>query len=94
MLKPTQYRLMTGDKAFPCRLIAALLVAKVQGIPTTRAGTCVTSDTRIVRDPLYDGGWACDGCTCPGNRCALWVSMTLCQLVVQPIPAAAAKAHG
>lgn len=31
------------------------------GIPTTRAGTCVTSDTRIVRDPLYDGvfggGW-------------------------------------
>eukprot|EP00197_Chlamydomonas_leiostraca_P006379 CAMPEP_0202866778 /NCGR_PEP_ID=MMETSP1391-20130828/8355_1 /ASSEMBLY_ACC=CAM_ASM_000867 /TAXON_ID=1034604 /ORGANISM="Chlamydomonas leiostraca, Strain SAG 11-49" /LENGTH=630 /DNA_ID=CAMNT_0049546761 /DNA_START=152 /DNA_END=2041 /DNA_ORIENTATION=+ len=25
------------------------------GVPTTRAGTCVTSDTRIVRDPLYDG---------------------------------------
>ncbi|GFH09159.1 uncharacterized protein HaLaN_04255, partial [Haematococcus lacustris] len=25
------------------------------GIPTTRAATCVTSDTRIVRDPLYNG---------------------------------------
>ncbi len=25
------------------------------GIPTTRAGTIVTSDTRIVRDPLYNG---------------------------------------
>lgn len=26
-----------------------------QGIPTTRAGTCVTSDTRVVRDIHYDG---------------------------------------
>ncbi|KAF5829214.1 hypothetical protein DUNSADRAFT_16406 [Dunaliella salina] len=25
------------------------------GIPTTRAGTCVTSETKIIRDPLYDG---------------------------------------
>ena len=27
----------------------------VQGIPTTRAGSIVTSDTMIVRDPLYTG---------------------------------------
>ncbi len=26
-----------------------------QGIPTTRAGSLVTSDTMIVRDPLYSG---------------------------------------
>ncbi|GIL91706.1 hypothetical protein Vretimale_14826 [Volvox reticuliferus] len=25
------------------------------GVPTTRAGTCVTSDTRVVRDVFYDG---------------------------------------
>ena len=25
------------------------------GIPTTRAATLVTSDTLVVRDPLYDG---------------------------------------
>lgn len=27
----------------------------LQGIPTTRAGSIVTSDTMIVRDPLYTG---------------------------------------
>ena len=27
----------------------------VQGIPTTRAGSLVTSDTMILRDPLYSG---------------------------------------
>ena len=27
----------------------------LQGIPTTRAGSIVTSDTMIVRDPLYSG---------------------------------------
>ena len=25
------------------------------GIPTTRAGSCVTSDSRVVRDIFYDG---------------------------------------
>ena len=25
------------------------------GIPTTRAAACVTSDTRVARDPMYDG---------------------------------------
>ena len=25
------------------------------GIPTTRAGTCVTSDTKVIRDIFYDG---------------------------------------
>ena len=25
------------------------------GVPTTRAATLVTSDSRVVRDPLYDG---------------------------------------
>ncbi len=27
----------------------------LQGIPTTRAGSIVTSDTMIMRDPLYTG---------------------------------------
>ena len=26
------------------------------GVPTTRAGTCVTSSTTVERDPMYDGG--------------------------------------
>jgi uncharacterized protein YdiU (UPF0061 family) len=26
------------------------------GVPTTRAGTCVTSDSTVQRDPMYDGG--------------------------------------
>ncbi|XP_060077321.1 protein adenylyltransferase SelO, mitochondrial-like [Ylistrum balloti] len=33
------------------------------GIPTTRAGTCVTSDTRVVRDIFYDGHPIQERCT-------------------------------
>ena len=36
-----------------CRGSRRALVA--QGIPTTRAGSIVTSDTMIMRDPLYSG---------------------------------------
>ena len=25
------------------------------GVPTTRAGSCVTSDTKVIRDIKYDG---------------------------------------
>ncbi|KAJ7390021.1 hypothetical protein OS493_027545 [Desmophyllum pertusum] len=33
------------------------------GIPTTRAGSCVTSDTRIIRDIFYDGNPIREKCT-------------------------------
>uniref|UniRef100_A0A8C3S5N3 Selenoprotein O n=1 Tax=Chelydra serpentina TaxID=8475 RepID=A0A8C3S5N3_CHESE len=33
------------------------------GIPTTRAGTCVTSDSKVVRDILYDGNPKNERCT-------------------------------
>lgn len=33
------------------------------GIPTTRAGTCITSDSRVVRDIFYDGRPVQERCT-------------------------------
>ena len=33
------------------------------GVPTTRAGTCVTSDSRVVRDIFYDGNPIRERCT-------------------------------
>jgi len=33
------------------------------GVPTTRAGTCVTSDSRVVRDIFYDGNPIHERCT-------------------------------
>lgn len=33
------------------------------GVPTTRAATCVTSDTTIPRDPFYDGNVVNEKCT-------------------------------
>ena len=33
------------------------------GIPTTRAGTCVTSDDYVVRDIFYDGNAKRERCT-------------------------------
>ena len=33
------------------------------GIPTTRAATCVTSDSTVQRDPLYDGSVINERCT-------------------------------
>jgi len=33
------------------------------GVPTTRAGTCVTSDTRVVRDIFYNGNPIRERCT-------------------------------
>lgn len=33
------------------------------GVPTTRAGTCVTSDSRVVRDIFYDGNPIMERCT-------------------------------
>eukprot|EP00062_Callorhinchus_milii_P006756 gi/632947628/ref/XP_007889143.1/ PREDICTED: selenoprotein O [Callorhinchus milii] len=33
------------------------------GIPTTRAGTCVTSDTKVLRDVFYDGNSKHENCT-------------------------------
>uniref|UniRef100_A0A7S3GPP3 Selenoprotein O n=1 Tax=Spumella elongata TaxID=89044 RepID=A0A7S3GPP3_9STRA len=33
------------------------------GVPTTRAGTCVTSSTTVERDPMYDGGVIDEQCT-------------------------------
>lgn len=33
------------------------------GIPTTRAGTCVTSDDYVVRDIFYDGNPKQERCT-------------------------------
>ncbi|NXN92215.1 SELO protein, partial [Rhinopomastus cyanomelas] len=33
------------------------------GIPTTRAGTCVTSDSKVVRDIFYDGNPKTERCT-------------------------------
>lgn len=33
------------------------------GIPTTRAGTCVTSDSEVVRDIFYDGNPKKERCT-------------------------------
>uniref|UniRef100_A0A8D2PFS2 Selenoprotein O n=1 Tax=Zosterops lateralis melanops TaxID=1220523 RepID=A0A8D2PFS2_ZOSLA len=33
------------------------------GIPTTRAGTCVTSDSKVVRDVFYDGNPKNERCT-------------------------------
>lgn len=33
------------------------------GIPTTRAATCVTSDSYVERDPMYDGGVIRERCT-------------------------------
>ena len=32
-----------------------LVTVRAQGIPTTRAGCCITSDTYVVRDVLYTG---------------------------------------
>ena len=32
-------------------------------MPTTRAGTCVTSDSRVVRDIFYDGNPIHERCT-------------------------------
>ena len=33
------------------------------GIPTTRAAACVTSDSTVLRDPLYDGNSIAERCT-------------------------------
>jgi len=33
------------------------------GVPTTRAGTCITSDSRVVRDIFYDGNQQMERCT-------------------------------
>ena len=33
------------------------------GIPTTRAGTCVTSDDYVIRDIFYDGNPKQERCT-------------------------------
>ena len=33
------------------------------GIPTTRAGTCVTSDDYVIRDIFYDGNAKQERCT-------------------------------
>ena len=33
------------------------------GIPTTRAGTCITSDSTVERDILYDGNPILERCT-------------------------------
>lgn len=33
------------------------------GIPTTRAGTCVTSDSEVIRDIFYDGNPKKEKCT-------------------------------
>uniref|UniRef100_UPI00358FB6D1 protein adenylyltransferase SelO, mitochondrial n=1 Tax=Myxine glutinosa TaxID=7769 RepID=UPI00358FB6D1 len=33
------------------------------GIPTTRAASCTTSDTRVLRDPFYDGNSQMENCT-------------------------------
>lgn len=33
------------------------------GIPTTRAGTCITSDSQVVRDMFYDGHPKMENCT-------------------------------
>jgi serine/tyrosine/threonine adenylyltransferase len=33
------------------------------GIPTTRAGTCITSDDYVVRDIFYDGNPKQERCT-------------------------------
>lgn len=33
------------------------------GIPTTRAGTCVTSDSKVIRDIFYDGNPKNERCT-------------------------------
>ncbi|XP_065666864.1 protein adenylyltransferase SelO, mitochondrial isoform X2 [Hydra vulgaris] len=33
------------------------------GVPTTRAGSCITSDTRVVRDIFYDGNPIMERCT-------------------------------
>jgi len=33
------------------------------GVPTTRAATCITSDTTIPRDPFYDGNVLDENCT-------------------------------
>ncbi|KFV96062.1 Selenoprotein O, partial [Eurypyga helias] len=33
------------------------------GIPTTRAGTCVTSDSKVIRDIFYDGNPKSERCT-------------------------------
>jgi uncharacterized protein YdiU (UPF0061 family) len=33
------------------------------GIPTTRAGTCVTSDDYVIRDIFYDGNAKRERCT-------------------------------
>ena len=33
------------------------------GIPTTRAGTCVTSDDYVIRDIFYDGNPKKERCT-------------------------------
>jgi uncharacterized protein YdiU (UPF0061 family) len=33
------------------------------GIPTTRAGTCVTSDDYVIRDIFYDGNAKKERCT-------------------------------
>jgi uncharacterized protein YdiU (UPF0061 family) len=33
------------------------------GIPTTRAGTCVTSDDYVIRDIFYDGNPKRERCT-------------------------------
>lgn len=56
-------------------------ILDVQGIPTTRAACIVTSDTRVTRDPLYDGtviqvGWRSQHASCwtgqqsPKTECA------------------------
>jgi uncharacterized protein YdiU (UPF0061 family) len=33
------------------------------GIPTTRAGTCITSDSTVIRDIFYDGNPILEKCT-------------------------------
>ncbi len=48
-----------------------LLHPPAQGIPTTRAGSLVTSDLRVERDPLYDGNSIMVGlCLHPALPCS------------------------
>ena len=47
----------------PCTNLFHLKAMFSLGIPTTRGGTCVTSDSKVIRDILYNGNPILEKCT-------------------------------
>ena len=51
------------------------------GIPTTRAGTCITSESTVVRDIFYDGNPIHEKCSVVSRIAPTFLRYVQCQKV-------------